>query len=116
MSSVEPDERFERMFLAKVPASLAGTFSDEQLLAIKTVFGAERWDGHAFDRRFAILLPFRRWYFVVLGGPERRIRVRPENKARSRARAIALRWTMGVTVGTLATVWLGLMVFYFVAV
>ena len=116
MSSVEPDERFERMFLSKVPASLAGTFSDEQLMAIKTVFGAERWDGHAVDLRFTMLLPFRRWYLLILGGPERRVRIRPKNEARSRARAIALKWTMGVTVGTLATVWLGLMVFYFVAV
>ena len=116
MSSVEPDERFERMFLSRVSARVAGTFSDEQLMAIKTVFGAEHWDGHTVDLRFTILLPFRRWYFVILGGPERRIQIRPENKARARARAIVLRWVMGVTVGTLATVWLGLMIFYFVAV
>jgi hypothetical protein len=116
MSSVEPDERFERMFLSRVSARIGGTFSDEQLMAIKTVFGAEHWDGHAVDLRFTTLLPFRRWYFVILGGPERRIQIRPENKARSRARAIALKWTMAMTVGTLATVWLGLMVFYFVAV
>ncbi|MFQ6007183.1 MAG: hypothetical protein ACE5OQ_16965, partial [Woeseia sp.] len=80
MNSVHADERFERMFLARIPRAVAQSFSDEQLLAIKTVFGAERWDQHPVDLRGTLWLPFRRCYYVFLAGPERRLRARPRDR------------------------------------
>ncbi len=47
-----------------------GSSSPEQLAAIKTAFGGERWDGHPVDLRGTI--PLLRWYFVFVGGRDRR--------------------------------------------
>ncbi len=103
------------MFLSRISARVAESFTDEQLLAIRSVFGAERWDGHAFDFRFTLPIPFRHWYVVLLGGPERRVRARARRPQRTH-RSMALRRTMDATVGALTVIWLGLMIYYFVAV
>lgn len=114
--NVEPDEeRFERMFLSRISARIAESFTDEQLLAIKSVFGAEHWDGHAFDLRLTLPIPFRRWYVVLLGGPERRVGARRRKPKRTQ-RSMAFRYTMDATVGALAVIWLGLILYYLVAV
>ncbi len=108
MSGAQLDERFERMFLARIPRAVAQSFSDEQLTAIKTVFGAERWDHHRLDLRGMLWLPFRRWYFVFLAGPERRLRSRPKTLyERSPMRRV-----LGLATSTIVVIWLTLLVVY----
>ena len=69
--------RFERNFFSRVPLKVAQSFTDEQMSAIKQAFGAERWDGHRVDLRGVVPLPFRRWYFAFVAGPDRRAKRRP---------------------------------------
>ena len=108
MSSVHADEGFERMFLARIPRAAAQSFSDEQLTAIKTVFGAERWDHHRLDFRSTLWLPFRRWYFVFLARPKRRHRARPQVQ---RVRD-AVRRVLGAATSAVMVIWLVLTVAY----
>ena len=63
-------DRFERAFNARIPREVASSFTPEQLAAIKTAFGGERWDGHPVDLRGTI--PLLRWYFVFVGGHDKR--------------------------------------------
>ena len=108
MSPAYIEERFERMFLARIPRAVARSFSDEQLTAIKTVFGAERWDNHRLDFRGMLWLPFRRWYYVFLAGPERRHRARPRD-LRERS---PMRRALGTATSAIVVIWLVLLVVY----
>ena len=74
MSDNEFHDRFERAFNARIPRQVANSFSPEQLAAIKTAFGGERWDGHGVDLRGTI--PLLRWYFVFVGGRDQRSKSR----------------------------------------
>ncbi len=67
-------DRFERAFNARIPRDVAASFSAEQLVAIKTAFGGERWGGHPVDLRGT--LPLLRWYFVFVAGRDKRGRTR----------------------------------------
>lgn len=82
MSDREFHERFERTFFERVPREVAETFSDAQIAAVKSAFGGERWDGHHVDVRGTLPLPGRRWYFVLVAGPDRRAKVRPKPRGR----------------------------------
>ena len=108
MGPAYADERFERMFLARIPRAVARSFSDEQLTAIKTVFGAEGWDHHRLDFRGMLWLPFRRWYYVFLAGPERRHRARPRD-LRERS---PMRRALGAATSAIVVIWLVLLVVY----
>ena len=59
--------------LDKVPADMRGSFTDEQLLALKIALGGRTWGAHAVDARWT--LKWWRWqyYFVVLAGRNRRV-------------------------------------------
>ena len=74
MSDSEFHDRFERAFNARIPRQVANSFTPEQLAAIKTAFGGERWDGHGVDLRGTI--PLLRWYFVFVGGRNQRAKSR----------------------------------------
>ena len=70
MSDSEFHDRFERAFNARIPREVANNFTPEQLAAIKTAFGGERWDGHPVDLRGTV--PLLRWYFVFIAGRDQR--------------------------------------------
>ncbi len=108
MNSVHADERFERMFLARIPRAVARSYSDEQLTAIKTVFDAERWDHHRLDFRSTLWLPFRRWYFVFLARPKRRHRARPQVQRERNA----VRRVLGAATSAVMVIWLVLTTVY----
>ena len=63
---------FLEEFFARIPERTAPTFSPEQLVAIKMAFGARTWGMHSIDLRLSIPLVWRRFYVVLLMGPERR--------------------------------------------
>ena len=75
------DPFFDR-FYARMPRDVAGTFTQEQLDAIKRVFGARTWGSHAIDIRMSMPILWRRWYVVLLMGPERRPRGRRHIESR----------------------------------
>ena len=60
--------------LARMPEGIAQSFSDIQLLHIKTAIGSRQWGRHAVDIRGTLTFPFNRWhyYYVFLLGRNRR--------------------------------------------
>jgi hypothetical protein len=74
MAEYEFHDRFERAFKERVPRDVVASFSAEQLAAIKTAFGGERWDGHPVDMRATV--PHLRWYFVFVAGRDKRSKSR----------------------------------------
>lgn len=101
-------ERFERTFRSRVPPEVARSFTADQMAAIKSAFGGERWDGHAVDIRGTVPLPFKRYYFVLVAGPDRRGR----RRARPLRRPPLLRRAVGATLSTVALVWLAILALY----
>ncbi len=85
---VGPDGFIAR-FLASVPADVAQTFSQAQLLAIKNYMIDNR-DRQAVDIRWTISLIWFRFFIVVLAGPERRS---AERRAAERAARPILTWS-----------------------
>lgn len=63
---------FVERFLQRVPEDLADSFSDRQLMAVKTAFGARARGAHPVDIRLNLNFWLWRGYLVVLAGPERR--------------------------------------------
>ena len=71
-----PDAAFVTRFRTRMPDKVARSFDEEQLRAIVSAFGTRRWKRHSLDLRVTIPFLGRHFYFVVLGGPERRSPVR----------------------------------------
>ena len=61
------------------------------------------WQSHPIDIRISIPLPFGRWYFTLVGGPERRSRTRRAEERRKhpllRLGNIVLLFLLGSAVG-----------------
>lgn len=108
MSASEFNDRFERTFFSRIPREVAESFSDEQLTAIKTVFGGESWDDHPIDVRGTMPLPFRRWYFVFIAGPDKR----SPKRRRSTRQQRPIRRALGAATTTISVVWLFLLLLY----
>ncbi len=106
MSDIDFHERFEKELFSKVPREVARSFTSEQISAVETLFGAERWDGHPID--FRGMVPGIKWYFAVVAGPDRRT----TRRARKAREFSPLRRIMGAAVSTIALVWLALIVGY----
>ncbi len=70
MSDNQSHDRYERAFLQRFPREVVHSFSDQQIAAIKTAIGGERWDSHVVDLRG--VMPLLRWYFVFVAGPVKR--------------------------------------------
>lgn len=66
--------------LSRVPAKVAESFSEEQLLSLKAAMGAHRGHRHPLDVRGTIGLVGDRWYYVFLAGRDRRTSRRPEGR------------------------------------
>jgi hypothetical protein len=76
--------------LDKVPADMRGSFSEEQLLALKLALGGRTWGAHAVDARWT--LKWWRWqyYFVFLAGRNRRVLTDREHAIQRMAMATTL--------------------------
>ncbi len=67
------NDPFVRELLERLPASDRDSFSDRQLAALKNTLGSRRlWNRHAVDLRGGFSFWTWRYYFVILGGRERR--------------------------------------------
>ena len=88
------EDGFIARFLASVPADVAPTFSQAQLLAIKDSIINNR-PRQAVDIRWSVPLIWFRFFIVFLAGPERRPAVR---RAADRAARPILTWSNIVVV------------------
>lgn len=66
------EDPFFRHYFARVDRAVAASFSDAQRAAIKRMFGARGAGRHWVDLRLSVPFPGRRFYLVLLLGPERR--------------------------------------------
>jgi hypothetical protein len=69
------DLTFEKLF-AEITPEVANSFTVEQLEAIKKVFISRTWTRHSLDIRVSVPIPGLRFYLVLLGGSERRSKMR----------------------------------------
>ena len=94
--------------LDKVPANMRGSFTPDQLLALKVALGGRSWGTHALDLRFT--LKWWRWqyYFVLLAGRNRRVLTDRQRRIQRLAMAAAL------AVFLLFSALLGILVLYLV--
>ena len=97
--------------LDKVPADMRGSFSEDQLLALKVAVGGRTWGTHALDWRWT--LKWWRWqlYFVFLAGRNRRTLSQREQQIEHMGTAIValVLLLLAVALGTL-----GVLVLYLV--
>ncbi|MDO9043643.1 MAG: hypothetical protein Q7U64_15095 [Desulfocapsaceae bacterium] len=99
---------FVKGLLTRLPEAERGSFSDNQLVALKVALGARHWGKHAFDLRNTIGLWHWRYYYVIIGGRERR-------QLSSRQREMAtLAQALFLAVVLLFSSLLGLLVLYLV--
>ncbi len=73
-----------------MPEEVARSFTELQLAAIEHALESGKWRAHPVDVRLSVPVLWRRFYFVLLAGPERRSAERRKyERARRPVRAIA---------------------------
>ena len=55
-----------------MPEESRGLFTDQHLAALKEACGKLKWGDHPVNMRVSIRTLFRRYYIVLIAGPERR--------------------------------------------
>ncbi|UCX04021.1 hypothetical protein [Shewanella glacialimarina] len=82
LSEIRQDPLIAKL-LNRLPASLSESYTDEQLLGIKSALGPNTWGGHFIDNRGTFKFPFIKWrfYYVLLLGKNKRAYTRREKKA-----------------------------------
>jgi hypothetical protein len=69
---------FIRGLKQRLPEHLRESFSEEQLDALRSVFGARSWVRHRVDLRGTIRLWSDRYYFAIVAGRNKRTLTRPQ--------------------------------------
>ncbi|AGA86626.1 MAG: 3-phosphoshikimate 1-carboxyvinyltransferase [Gammaproteobacteria bacterium HGW-Gammaproteobacteria-9] len=69
---------FIRGLKQRLPEHLRESFSEEQLDALRSVFGARSWVRHRVDLRGTIRLWSDRYYFAIVAGRNKRNLTRPQ--------------------------------------
>ncbi|HIJ79483.1 MAG: hypothetical protein OEY01_11535 [Desulfobulbaceae bacterium] len=99
---------FVKGLMARLPEAERDSFSDNQLLALKVAMGARQWGRHIFDQRGTIGFWRWRYYYVFIGGRERRELSRRQKEMARQAQVIFL--ALFFTFSTL----LGLLILYLI--
>lgn len=91
--SLDKDIRREpaiQNLLARMPNAVAESFTDKQLIHLKTAIGSRNWGKHPIDLRGTLTFPFARShiYYVILFGKNRRSLSDRERKASAFAFAL----------------------------
>lgn len=71
------DDPFVKGLKRRLPENLRESFSDEQLEALRGVFGARSWVKHKIDLRGTLRLLGDQYYFAILAGRNKRNHSRP---------------------------------------
>lgn len=67
-----PEEEFTGRLRSRLPMNVLFTFTAEQLQALRRAFGTRFERQHSVDVRWRLYLPWRRYYFVVQIGHDKR--------------------------------------------
>ncbi len=79
-----------RRFLESMPEEVASSFTELQLEMIEHALERGKWRAHPVDVRLSIPVLWRRFYFVLLAGSERRsVERRKYERARRPVRVVA---------------------------
>ncbi|MEM9817949.1 MAG: hypothetical protein AAF827_16300, partial [Cyanobacteria bacterium P01_D01_bin.6] len=70
-SSFVKNPALER-FLRRLPEDIANSFTTEQLQALQGALQSTHWRQHPVDIRLTIPVLWKRFYFVLIAGPDRR--------------------------------------------
>ncbi len=90
MNKISGYPTFRRRLLESMPEEVASSFTELQLETIEHVLEGGKWRAHPVDVRLSIPVLRRRFYFVLLAGPERRSAERRKyERARRPVRVIA---------------------------
>ncbi|MCP4993853.1 MAG: 3-phosphoshikimate 1-carboxyvinyltransferase [Gammaproteobacteria bacterium] len=81
---------FVSNLLKKIPAAERSSFTDDQLMALKSALSARAWGAHAVDLRWTLKIWRRRFYFVFLSGVNKRDLSRTERELARRGKALLL--------------------------
>ncbi|MDP6566041.1 MAG: 3-phosphoshikimate 1-carboxyvinyltransferase [Alphaproteobacteria bacterium] len=89
---------FLERFFSRIPREVAESFDDDQLLAIKRAFADQAGKIHSIDIRLSVPLLLRRYYVVLIAGPERRDRARRRRDRAARPVATAANFLFMLTM------------------
>ncbi len=90
MNNIPGYPSFRRRLLESMPEEVASSFTELQLEMIEHALEGGKWRDHPVDVRLSIPVLWRRFYFVLLVGPERwSAERRKYERARRPVRAIA---------------------------
>ncbi len=100
--------------LERMPKDVADSFTEEQLAHINTALAGRHWGNHKLDLRGTISLWKNRYYFVLLGGKDKRDYSRVQSKvgrffiASVTTAFLAISIILGLIVLYLLKSWLGI--------
>ena len=66
--------------LERIPTKYQDSFSDEQLISLKVALSGRKWGKHGFDIRGIFGIWNWRYYYVIVGGREKRLLTRREKQ------------------------------------
>ena len=92
--------------MRRLSPSEQGSFSDEQLVSLKTAFGARTWGIHPVDLRGTVKLWRKRYYFVFVAGVNRRPLSRRQQELARMGTALVMAGVIGFSM------LLGLLILY----
>ncbi|MFE4105188.1 hypothetical protein [Almyronema epifaneia] len=90
MGLVDQKSAVFKQFIERLPPHIVASFSEAQLNAMQKALEPRAWRQHPVDLRLSVPLLWKRFYVVLVAGPERRT---PDRRASDRS-AQAL-WTSG---------------------
>ncbi|MCZ4127873.1 3-phosphoshikimate 1-carboxyvinyltransferase [Stutzerimonas balearica] len=80
-------DAFTQGLLERLPEHLRDSFSDEQLEALRGIFGTRSWVRHRLDLRGTLKLFGNHYYFAILAGRNKRNLSRPQQNLSLAAKA-----------------------------
>ncbi len=90
MNKISGYPSFRRRLLANMPEDVANSFTELQLTMIEHALEGGRWHAHPLDIRVSVPVLWKRFYLVLLAGPERRSAERRKyDRAKRQLRVVA---------------------------
>ncbi len=97
-------EGLYQALINRLPERARNGFSQEQLAALRDAARHCKWDSHPVDLRWSLPLLFKRYYLVVLAGPECRGEQRRMEEGRHHPRATLANFVFLACLATVGTI------------
>lgn len=106
-----PEEEFTGRLRSRLPMNVLFTFTAEQLQALRAAFGTRFERRHSLDMRGRLYLPWRRYYFVLQIGRDKRTDPR-RSRGGVRLRTMIHSLSIGLTIaaGLAGLAWLAMQI------